>query len=153
MVVGMFFFYFVLYLKIIVIMGEKRNWLSKTVFPSKESTIFSIETGDVEYGEGGAHKYGFINCFGFNPETKNTVYTANYQTISFVQKLSDGEMSEGAQSEQLLICLIDRHKKLNAKFPSREGSLAITKMEEALFWLEARVKERMDRDVMGELKK
>jgi hypothetical protein len=62
-------------------------------------------------------------------------------------------MVAGLQSEQLLIALIDRHKKLNERFPSREGALAITKMEEALQWLEARVRERTERGVMGDLKK
>ncbi|WP_456867606.1 hypothetical protein [Galbibacter sp. BG1] len=70
-----------------------------------------------------------------------------------MKKLDDGTMVPGLQSEQLLIALIDRHKKLNARFPSREGSLMITKLEEALHWSEARVKERTQRGVMGDLKK
>lgn len=75
------------------------------------------------------------------------------QSVQFVQKNEDGSMTPGLQSEQLLIALIDRHKKLNNRYPSHEGELAITKMEEALHWLEARVKERTNRGVMGELKK
>ena len=119
------------------------------VFPSDFVSIYF--NSDDEYG--GAHNYTFVNSLGH--QDGNPVYDldSKSQSISFVKKESDGTMSSGLQSEQLLIALIDRHKKLNSKFPSREGALAITKMEEALFWLEARVKERMDRGVMGDLKK
>lgn len=117
------------------------------VYPSVIASI-SVEVDD-EYG--GAHNYFFANCTGF--EDGQTKYVNGSQEIQFVKKESDGTMTPGLQSEQLLIALIDRHKKLNAKYPSREGALAITKMEEALHWLEARVKERIQRGVMGELKK
>lgn len=125
--------------------------MSKTipvsVLPSKKLTI-SVED-DADYG--GAHRYTFLNSLGFSDgEAK---YDTSKQLIHFVQKNIDGSMSPGLQSEQLLLALIDRHKKLNAKFPSREGALAITKMEEAVHWLEARVKERVARGVMGDLKK
>jgi hypothetical protein len=121
--------------------------LFKLVFPSDLKTI-RVED-DPDYG--GAHKYSFMNSLGFN--NGHAEYEGTFQEIQFVQKNLDGSMTAGVQSEQLLIALIDRHKKLNEKFPSREGALAITKMEETLMWLEARVKERMERQVMGDLKK
>lgn len=121
--------------------------LIATVFPSTECTV--VVEPDQDYG--GAHKYHFTDSTGFKDGKAN--YVESKQSIQFVQKNEDGSMTPGVQSEQLLIALIDRHKKLNAKFPSREGALAITKMEESLMWLEARVKERIARDVMGELKK
>lgn len=124
--------------------------LNKTVFPSEERTIKVDDQLDgPEYG--GAHRYQFQNSLGFNDGHAD--YDDSYQSINFVMKRNDGTVQPGLQSEQLLIALIDRHKKLNEKFPSREGALAITKMEEALQWLESRVKERMSRDVMGDLKK
>lgn len=116
------------------------------VFPSEEMTV-SVKEDDTY---GGAHYYAFKESLGFNNGQADYVETS--QAIQFVKKELTGEMTAGIQSEQLLIALIDRHKKLNAVFPSREGSLAITKMEEALQWLEARVKERINRDVMGKLK-
>jgi len=121
--------------------------LQSPVFPSNKITI-AARGGD-EYG--GAHEYHFQNCTGFN--NGETGYHNSFQRIQFVKKESDGSMTPGLQSEQLLIALIDRHKKLNNAFPSREGALAITKMEEALLWLNARVKERIDRGVMGKLEK
>lgn len=121
--------------------------LNKPVYPSDKNTIF-VE-GDDTYN--GAHVYHANNCLGFN--NNQTEYIDDMQTISFIKKLDDGTIVPGLQSEQLLIILIDRHKKLNNRFPSREGSLAITKMEEALHWLEARVKDRIERNVMGNLTK
>lgn len=118
------------------------------VFPSDEVTVKVLD--DDIYG--GAHYYELIQCLGYN--NGKTEYLKNDDNVSlrFIEKRDDGIIVPGIQSEQLLIALIDRHKKLNARFPSREGALAITKMEEALHWLEARVKERINRDVMGELK-
>lgn len=117
------------------------------VYPSDKITI-----GVVNDDFDGAYEYQFVNCLGF--ESGETQYDpAQIQRINFVRKREDGTMIPGLQSEQLLIALIDRHKKLNAKYPSREGALAITKMEEALHWLEARVRERIDRGVMGKLEK
>jgi len=117
------------------------------VFPSDEITVKVLE--DDTYG--GAHFYELTNCLGFN--NGKTEYINSTQCIQFIKKEEDGSILPGLQSEQLLIALIDRHKKLNERFPSREGALAITKMEEALHWLEARVKERIERNVMGDLKK
>lgn len=117
------------------------------VYPSEEKTVRVLE--DDSYG--GAHYYELSNCLGFN--NGKTEYVNTIQSLQFIKKEEDGSMTPGLQSEQLLIALIDRHKKLNERFSSREGALAITKMEEALHWLEARVKERVNRGVMGELKK
>lgn len=132
-------------------MAEKKKaeieQLPCLVYPSKETTI--AVAPDADYG--GAHKYTIINSLGHVKGKPK--YDGSSQEIQFVQKDKDGDMTAGLQSEQLLLVLIDRHKKLNAVFPSREGALAITKMEEALHWLEARVKERTERSVMGDLKK
>lgn len=121
------------------------------VYPSDVESISVDDQLDPDYD--GAHSYQFQNALGFNSKTQKPEYEDSYQTITFVMKRDDGTMQAGVQSEQLLAALIDRHVKLNTKFPSREGSLAITKMEEALFWLEARVDERIRRGVMGDLKK
>jgi hypothetical protein len=121
--------------------------LNCSVYPSTEKTI-SVNLDDTY---GGAHSYAMSNCLGFN--NGKTEYAGYAQFIQFIKKEDDGTIIPGVQSEQLLLVLIDRHKKLNERFPSREGALAITKMEEALHWLEARVKERINRGVMGDLKK
>lgn len=126
----------------------ENSYLNKKVYPSEEKTIL-VEKDD---SYGGAHRYSFIGSLG-HQNGKPEYDFHDIQTIQFVKKEEDGSMRIGVQSEQLLIALIDRTKKLNDKFPCRENELAITKMEEALHWLEARVKERIERGVMGDLKK
>ena len=81
------------------------------------------------------HRYDF-------PEAKATL---NFQ---------HGTVAEaginGVTNETLLAALIHRTKVLNAKFPCRQNSIAITKMEEALMWFENRTAERQKRGVEGQ---
>jgi hypothetical protein len=46
-------------------------------------------------------------------------------------------------------CLVES---LNDRFPCRENSLTITKLEEAIHWQEARTKNRISRNVEGQNK-
>ena len=55
----------------------------------------------------------------------------------------------GFQNEEVLEVLIDRMKYLNGMFACRENSIVITKLEEALMWLEKRTADRVKRDVEG----
>lgn len=55
----------------------------------------------------------------------------------------------GIQNEDVLNLLLVRMRVLNKRFPCRENSLAITKMEEALMWLEMRSKLRVEQGVEG----
>lgn len=56
---------------------------------------------------------------------------------------------DGTTNEQVLAVLIHRLKGQGAKFPCRQNSIAITKLEEALMWLENRTQERKERGVEG----
>ena len=56
----------------------------------------------------------------------------------------------GIQNEQVISLLCLRLRDLNAKFPCRENSLAITHLEEALHWLEARTASRVSQGVEGQ---
>jgi hypothetical protein len=119
-----------------------------TVFPSNIQTVICHDDNDVY---GGAHKYSFTNCLGFS--NGQTEYAPSTQTIHFVQKLDDGTVIPGLQSEQLVIALIDRQKKLNARFPSAHSDKAIKGLEMFLEAQRERVEERINRGVMGDLKK
>lgn len=55
----------------------------------------------------------------------------------------------GATNEAVLAALIHRLQFLNGQFPCRENSIAITKMQEALMWLEKRTADRKARGVEG----
>ena len=68
-------------------------------------------------------------------------------------RLQDGAIKEhgrnGCQIDDVLVWARDVLVHFNAKFPCRENSLAITKVEEALHWLQARTEDRTDRGVEG----
>ena len=123
--------------------------INAVVFPSTENTI-SVKD-DAEYG--GAHQYEIQECRGFNPNTQKTEYSMlSTQRIRFIEKNSDGSMFHGLQSEQLVLMLIDRTNKLDARFPSPFNQKAIEGLQMFLDASKERVEDRMNRDVMGELK-
>lgn len=117
------------------------------VYPSDERTISVVD--DAIYG--GAHCYTIRECLGFN--AGKTQYTETEQIVRFVQKNDDGSVVPGLQSEQLVLALLDRHEKLNARFPSEQNAKMIAGLRMFLEACEERVKNRMERGVMGELKK
>lgn len=73
------------------------------------------------------------------------------QTIQFLQKFAspDGSVVAGTTNEDVIAMLIDRINYLNKAFPCRENALAITKLEEALMWLNKRTQNRIERGVEG----
>jgi len=76
------------------------------------------------------------------------------QTITFVRedKTDNGKVIprvDGILHEQLLAMMITDLQYKSSLVPSRETALAITKLQEALFWLEERVRERETRGVLG----
>lgn len=75
------------------------------------------------------------------------------QVLQFLKKEQrDGEFvitASGTTNEELIDVLLDRIRALNATVPCRENSLAITKLEEARHWLDARTRNRMQQGVEG----
>lgn len=57
--------------------------------------------------------------------------------------------NNGTTNEAVLSAVLHRLKFLNVKFPCRENALAITKIEEAVMWLDTRTKNRVARGVEG----
>lgn len=82
----------------------------------------------------------------------NFVYVRkDVNSISFT--LQNGPIQEhgvnGCQVETLIHAAKAIIKTYNDAVPCRENSLAITKLEEAIHWLEARTKDRQSRGVEG----
>lgn len=78
------------------------------------------------------------------------------QTLNFIKKepVTQGSselrtVMDGTTNEEVLLVLIDRLNVLNARFPSRENSIVITKLEESLMWLNKRTVDRKARGVEG----
>jgi len=124
------------------------RYLDGVVFPSEDKTMAVLQ--DDTYG--GAHKYFITNCLGFN-DGKTEYTPGEGQAIQFVMKLEDGTMVPGVQSEQLVLMLLDRHERLNNKFPSDQYEKMKAGLEMFLEAAKERVESRMSRGVMGILQK
>lgn len=55
----------------------------------------------------------------------------------------------GCQVDDILTFCLGTLQTFNKKFPCRENSIAITKLQEALMWLGERRRDRADRGVEG----
>jgi hypothetical protein len=93
------------------------------------------------------HKYELANF-----ENKE----ATGQTLQFIEKVPASEgstelrtVNDGTTNEEVIKMLLDRMASLQAKFPCRENACAITKLDEALMWLEKRTRDRIARGVEG----
>lgn len=77
--------------------------------------------------------------------------TDDHNMISF--KIQNGPIKEvgvnGCQVDTIIETACIMISELNKKFPCRENSIAITKLQEALMWLEKRKKDRTFRGVEG----
>lgn len=72
-------------------------------------------------------------------------------------KLQEGPIKEngvnGCQATDMIEIATDIIRQLNEKFPCRENSMTITKLEEALMWQEKRTENRTLRGVEGKNEK
>lgn len=116
------------------------------VYPSLESTIEVIP----DDGFDGAYRYRAKMCAGFNHG--KTKYVDSTDTIQFVRKYEDGTVTPGWQSEQLVLIILDRVKKLNEKFPCEQNAKQVAALEAYLAACQERIDDRLDRKVMGDLK-
>lgn len=121
--------------------------LDYQVFPSEEKTIYVVDDSTYD----GAHCYAVQHSEGF--ADGNAKYVPEETRIQFVQKNDDGSVIPGVQSEQLAYVLLDRAIKLNTRFPSPQNEKQIAGLRMFLDGCEDRVRDRMDRGVMGDLKK
>ncbi len=91
------------------------------------------------------HKYELASFEGSAP-----------QVIQFIEKRPESEgstklvtVNDGTTNEELIEVLVNRLNFLQAKFPCRENSIAITHIETALMWLNKRTADRKARQVEG----
>lgn len=94
------------------------------------------------------NEYALLN-FKRNTETD----TQEFQLVTFYKLKADGTYENGTTLEEMIRVTIERLQNLNARFSCRENSLAITKLEEALMWLNKRTQDRIERCVQGKLEK
>lgn len=120
----------------------------------------AIEISAGEAGPGGAsHRYDVIGKGGQIPGLGMRLFGVNLRFQEGpIGKNEDGsprlEDMNGITNEALLAVLIDRMRGFQGgQFACRENALALTKMEEALMWLQKRTRDRMARGVEGTLNK
>ena len=77
--------------------------------------------------------------------------TVSGHTVTF--QIQDGPIKEngynGCQVDELIAFTCELLQGLNKDLPARETSLAVTKLQEAQHWLDARTKDRETRGVEG----
>lgn len=127
---------------------ENSQVLPCTVFPSEETSITVLNTDD-EYG--GCHTYSVKGSLGFN--NGKAEYSKNEHIIQFVRKNTDGSMIDGFQNEQLYYICADRLIKMNTKYPDPRNEQMLEHLNALLVLCKERVQDRINRNVMGELKK
>ena len=111
------------------------------------SRIFTAVYSNDEKGEGGAKHYYTIVSNETHREDETPKVFANI-------KFQNGAILEsginGCQNENLIEIVLDRLRDFQyGKFPCRENAIAITKLEEALMWLDKRTLDRKERGVEG----
>lgn len=102
-----------------------------------------------KFNESGAMDYKWFES---DVRPHNFVYIRHdVNSISF--KIQNGPIKESGVNGCQVDTIIEAAKLiiegLNKQFPCRENSLAITKLDEALHWLNARKKDREKRGVEG----
>ncbi len=98
-------------------------------------------------GPGGAHHKYEIKSYSMDTQGNYDVY----ETIKFQKgpRNEDGSI-HGVIDTDLLEIVRDRLKSFQAgPFSSRENACALTHVEEALMWMNRRVEDRIERNVLG----
>lgn len=69
------------------------------------------------------------------------------QTVKFMRRTAGEMVHDGTTNEEVLRMMIARMQYLQGKLACRENAIVITKLEEALMWLESRTKKRVEQKV------
>ena len=98
-----------------------------------------------EKGNGGANHVYSIHA---NPQETDARLMGTIQFQNGARKLEDSV--HGVIDTDLLEIVRDRLKAFQAgEFASRENACALTHIEEALMWMNRRVEDRIERNVLG----
>ncbi len=126
---------------------------------NKLSTIQKRENlNDIYAGEkgigGAAHDYMIVKAGTVHPSTDDTI-TVNPDDILLTVHFQEGARDDDKSTAGVLGCDLleivrDTLKGFQSgKFATRENACALTHIEEALMWLNRRVEDRIERNVLG----
>jgi len=133
-----------------------KDLIKLTIIQKRNNLNEVFSSGDI--GPGGAyHKY----IIGRLPKIKISNGEAAFQKqenlaeIEFQKGPRNLEDSIAGVTEQDLLEIV-RHRLScfqSGEFSSRENAIALTKIEEALLWLNKRIEDRAERNVLGKYEK
>jgi len=104
-----------------------------------------VHVGD-EPGPGGANHEYYIS----RTEDSDIVPVGEFGNVKFQKGPVAEEGVNGGFMEDLLVIVVDRLEGFQAgDFACRENALALTKIQEALHWLNHRTADRIERNVEG----
>ena len=122
----------------------------------KLNDVFAVD----EIGPGGAnHLYCVYNAGTATLEDDDTLLRAEPENLLLTLQMQCGPRKEkdslhGVIDTDLLEIVRDRLKAFQAgPFSSRENACALTHIEEALMWMNRRVEDRIERNVLGKNEK
>jgi hypothetical protein len=96
---------------------------------------------------------GFEVTRGVSNFSKDRPIFIHDDTNQIAFQIQNGPIKEagvnGCQVDEVITTAKMMIEGLNAKFPCRENAVAITKLDEALMWLDKRKKDRLKRNVEG----
>ncbi len=115
----------------------------RTIKSSNDNIYISVID---EPGQGGAcHRYEIGRVL-----AKGAKAVGAYGFVNFQTGPKETTSVNGCQNEDLLAIVVDRLQHFQqGDFVCRENALALTKIQEALHWLEARTRDRLWRGVEG----
>lgn len=120
--------------------------MEKLITVQKREKLNTVSRAD-EPGPGGAHHIYIIEPVGISE---------GIATVIDFQKgaRKDPDAITGVIDSDLLEIVLDRYKAFQAgPFSSRENAIVITHIEEALMWMNRRVEDRIERNVLGTYEK
>ena len=119
--------------------------MSRTIDIGSRNYTTILATDEITFGAN--HEYVVVTA----PSEREDIGLDNpYAKISFQKGPIKENGVNGCHNEDLIAIVIDRLQHLNqGDFPCRENSIAITKLEEALLWLNKRTADRIKRGVEG----
>lgn len=103
-----------------------------------------------KFNESGAMDYKWFESDirpNFNIFLRHDVDSISFNMLT--SPASEGGDLNRCQWSDLVATGLEQLKYLNSKFPCRENSLVITKLEEALMWNDKRTQDRIRRNVEG----
>ena len=125
----------------------------RTLFDHKLNGLndnLAVYAADEPSNGGASHAY----AISWGDPTDSTGHSQQTLPITFQKGALSETGPNGISQEVLLAILIDRLRGFQSgPFSCRENAVALTKLEEALMWLQKRTRDRMVRGVEGTMQK